>query len=374
MMRNPTYQNRAGLACCGLIVLSLAGGGCQVIPDRGNGEPASERIVYGFSLAPRQRLGFSPAAIPSTEFRGIELGMHGYYFRPSEKNGMVYTCRGGHIDTTHLRIAADWTAYLAAESYRCLMRGEPGFSYKLLADRSRHRVRITYPGDWSSRTPAQRERIAREAALAMGPYLAYSMVTWHEILTWHGFRCVGVLPEFLSAFSWEDSFSNLLGTIVASKALRDTEHPYDEAMTIALERELRLLGVQPAAVARQASESVRGDWYTGRRGFFVDMRKRGLNVGCDTGVAIPVLVPGITQCADAAPARYPAPTLDVLSRWGLAVEVEIEPHEWEKNKILRIVYPDGKGRRIRPDAHFAPILRSIRRDAIARYGPASVGE
>jgi hypothetical protein len=314
----------------------------------------------------------SPAIIPSTRFYGSDLGTHGYYFRLSEKNGIVYTCRGGHIDTVHVRIAADWTAYLAAESYRRLMRGDRGFSYGLLADRSRHRVRITYPADWSSRPPAQREKIAREVALALGPYLAYSMVTWHEVLTWNGFRCVGVLPEFLSAFSWEDSFSNLLGTVVASKALQDGEHPYDEAMTIALERELRLLGVQPAAVARRASESVRGDWYTGSRGFFLAMRKRGLNVGWDTGVAVPILVPGITACAHPEPARYPIPTLDVLSHYGFAAVVEIEPHEWEKNKILRIVYPDGKGRCIYPATDFTPILQSIRRQAVARYGPQSV--
>ena len=71
----------------------------------------------------------------------------------------------------------------------------------------------------------------------------------HEILTWHGFRCVGFLPEFLSAFSWEDSFSNLLGTVVASKALRDTEHPYDEAMTIA-----RSLVSRPIAASISSSE------------------------------------------------------------------------------------------------------------------------
>jgi hypothetical protein len=356
----------------GLIVLTLAGGGCRGVLDWSSGQAASERVVYGFTFAPRLRLGFSPAPIPSTRFYGGDLGTHGYYFRLSEKNGIVYTCRGGHIDTAHLRIAADWTAYLAAMSYRHLMRGDRGFSYGMLADRSRHRVRITYPADWSSRPPAQRERIAREAALAMGPYLAYSTVTWHEVLTWHGFHCVGALPEFLSAFSWEDSFSNLLGTVVASKALRDTKHPYDQAMTIALERELRLLGVQPAAVARRASESVKGDWYVGNRGFFLKMRKRGLNIGWDTGEAVAILVPGAAGCGDPEPARYPVPTLDILSRYGLAAEVEIEPHEWEKNKILRIVYPDGKGRRIYPDTQFTPILRKIREEAVARYGPDSI--
>jgi hypothetical protein len=107
-------------------------------------------------------------------------------------------------------------------------------------------------------------------------------------------------------------------------------------------------------------------------GFFLAMRKRGLNVGWDTGVAVPILVPGITACAHPEPARYPIPTLDVLSHYGFAAVVEIEPHEWEKNKILRIVYPDGKGRCIYPATDFTPILQSIRRQAVARYGPQSV--
>src|SRR6187431_3113108 len=43
-----------------------------------------------------------------------KLGVHSYS-RPGfgEKNGSLYTCRGGFIDFSHLRAAADWTVYLA---------------------------------------------------------------------------------------------------------------------------------------------------------------------------------------------------------------------------------------------------------------------
>jgi hypothetical protein len=69
---------------------------------------------------------------------------------------------------------------------------------------------------------------------------------------------------------------------------------------------------------------------------------------------------------------FPAPSLRALSNYGFSVVVEIEPHEWEKNRILRAVYPDQPGRRIRPDEHFAAIMADIRREAAARFGPESV--
>jgi hypothetical protein len=128
------------------------------------------------------------------------------------------------------------------------------------------------------------------------------------------------------------------------------------------------LGVQPAAVAKQASRSVQGRWYSGSIGTFINMKKRGLDIGVDTGYATPILVPNVPACPGAQPQAYPAPTLRALSDYGFVAVVEIEPHEWEKNRILRVVYPDQPGRRIRPDEHFAAIMADIRREAAARYG------
>jgi hypothetical protein len=66
---------------------------------------------------------------------------------------------------------------------------------------------------------------------------------------------------------------------------------------------------------------------------------------------------------------YPAPSLAPAAKYGFTVTLEIEPHEWEKGRILRAAYPDQLGRRIRPDLHFAAIMHDIRQEAIARYGP-----
>jgi len=358
----------------GFVGLGLAGGGCGVVPDRGIAGPSADALATEFNSTPRLRYGKSPTLVfMGKQFIGGDLGTHGYHYRSAEGNGVLYTCRAGHIDTTHLRIAADWTAHLAAESYKHLLQGDQNFSFRMIADRhSPHYVQISYPPNWASRSQDQRRPIAREVALTMGPYLAYTLVTWHEILTWYGYRSVGFVPEFHSAFSWEDSFSNLLGTFLAAKALRDTAHSYDEAMTIVLDEEMRKLGVQPAAVAKQASASVQYKWYSGSIGTFINMKKRGLDIGVETGYATPILVPNVPSCPGAQPVPYPAPTLQALSDYGFSVVVEIEPHEWEKNRILRIVYPDQPGRRIRPDEHFAAIMFDIRQEAAARYGPENV--
>jgi hypothetical protein len=353
----------------GLMMLGLATAGCQGMPDPGLSCPASEVVYHGFILPPRLRWGTTACVVPRTPFLGADLGGHGYYMSLAEKDGIAYTCRGGHIDTMHVRIAADWTAYLAARSFKHLMRGDPAFSYKMIADRSRHYVQVSYPPTWQSLSPGQRRETAREVALLLGPYLAYSMITWHEIITWHGFRSVGIVGEYQSAFSWEDGYSNLLGTVIAAKVLRDTQHSYDEAMKMAFDEEMRALGVQPVEVCRQASESVKGTWYTGNVGMTLKVKKRNLDTGWDDGFVTPSLVPNLPACRGAVPMSYPAPTLAILAKYGFAATVEIEPHEWEKGKVLRIVYPNGHGKRICPDVHFAPIMAHIRQEVVRKYGP-----
>jgi hypothetical protein len=363
------------LSALALTLLAFGAAGCGMIPDKGLRGPASEVVVDGMNFGPRIRYGAYPSSIIGTPWAGSELGTHGYYFRLSEKNGIAYTCRGGHIDIMHVRIAADWTAYLAGESYRHLMKGDDAFSYKLLVDRSRNHVRISYPENWRSLSKDERSRIAREVAMAMGPYMTFTMVTWHEIMTWYGFQVIGLPTEYASAFSWEDSYSNLLGTRLAAKALRDTERSYNEAMEIVLDEEMARLGVQPAKVSRQASESVHGSWYTGRVSGFVNLKRRNFDIGLDDGWVTPVLLPNVPGCEGAVPISYPVPTLELPAKHGFTIAVEIEPREWEKNKVLRIVYPDDrKGKRILPTEHFPAIMAQIRREAEAKYGPEMVAD
>jgi hypothetical protein len=353
----------------GLLSLVPVAVGCRVVPDKALSCPADQVIDRGFSGPPRVRFGSYPSSNIGTFFKGPDLGTHGYCFRLSEKDGIAYACRGGHIDVIHVRITADWTAYLTATAYRHLMNRDRGFSCKLAVDRSRSFVTLSYPENWDNLPKTEQMEIAKEVAFAVGPYLAFTMTTWHEMLTWYGFKCIGPFPEYPSAFSWEDSYSNLLGTIIGTRALQDAEHKYNEAVKIALDQEMERLGIQPARVAKQASESVRGKWFTGNVIFQVDMKKRNFDIGLQDGYVTPTLVPEVSECPEAEPVSYPVPTLEVLAKYGFSAKLEIEPHEWERDRILRIVHGDGPGKRINPEEHFAIIMDHIRQEAAARYGP-----
>ena len=267
----------------GLLFLTWAAAGCQVLPDKGMSCPADQVVCQGFNGPPRMRSG-------------------------------------------------------------------------------------AYPADWDNLPESRRSEIAKEIALAAAPYLTYTMTSWHEILTWYGFKVMVIPTEFPSAFSWEDSFSNLLGTVVAVHALQDSEHSYEEAVKIALDEEMVKLGVQPAAVCKRASESMRGAWYTGNITAFVTMKKRNFDIGLDNGMVTPTLVPNVPECPGAEPLPYPAPKLDVLAKYGFSLKLEIEPHEWESGKILRIAYAGEKPKkRITPEQHFPILMKNMRQAATVLY-------
>ncbi len=361
-------RGRSKLCEVGLFLLVGAASGCQILPDKGLSCPADQVIYQGFRRAPRMRGGAYPIAILGTPWLGQTLGAHGYYYSPWEKDGIVYTCRAGHVDIAHLRIGVDWTAYLAATTYRHLMKHDSRFSYKLAVDRSREHVQFTYPPGWDSLPESQRRRIAREIALAAAPYMTYTMTSWHEMLTWFGFKCIGLPTEFPSAFSWEDSFSNLLGTAIAGNALQDSRHPYNEAVQIALDQEMAKLGILPASVSKQAAESVKGKWSTGDVTMLVTIKKRNFDMGLSDDRVTPTLVPDVPECPNAEPLSYPVPKLDVLARHGFAMKLEIEPHEWESGKILRVAYGNNKpGKRIDPARHFPVVMEYMRQAATTLY-------
>ena len=331
-------------------------------------------IVFSFGCQvgerPRLRFGCYPTSTIGTTFLDPDnLGKHSFKGTFFEKDGIVYTCKAGHVDVIHVRIAGDWTRYLTGQTCKCLMRDKAGFSFKFKPDNSMYHVSFEYPDNWKKLTEAERKRIADEVSIRVGKYLAYTVNTWHEILTWFGYKCVGFFPEFPSAFSWEDSFSNLLGTHVAEKALADGKHSYDEAMTIAIDEELKELGVQPKQTARLASEKVRGKWFDGRLLYLVDMKKRNFDIGLDDGFVTPTIVEGIEGCEGAKPQPYPVPRIDSLADYGFAVRLKIEPREWERGKILRVVYPDAKQRKkyVEPSIHLARIMNHIKQEA-EKYG------
>ena len=235
-----------------------------------------------FTGGPRARLGYLPTDTFGINFANPDsLGTHGYSSGAFESGGIVFTCRGGHLDIDHVRGNADVTRYLVNKIRQTLSQNKNSFSFSLTGETSTHKIQFTYPDNWLQQP--DKEKIIDEIACDTAPYLAFSATTWHEILTWFGVHFMVIEPEFNSAFSWEDLYSNLLGTRLAVEAVKDTEHGYDQAMTIALNRQLKELQVQPRSAAVKASDKVRGQWYTGN--LIPDMKMRNFDIGLDGSVS-----------------------------------------------------------------------------------------
>ena len=100
--------------------------------------------------------------------------------------------------------------------------------------------------------------------------------------------------------------------------------------------------------------------------------KRHFDVGLTDGYITPWIVTSLSNfgLSTAMPASIPLPNMEPLSRYGFKYTLEIEPREFEKNKILRIVYPNRKTakKRITPDIHFKLIMDAIIANATKRYG------
>jgi len=314
--------------------------------------------------APRPRMGTLPTPPPGPRFADPNnLGKHSYHFSPFEINAIVYTCKAGHLDITHIRWNADHTRYLINKTRKALMEKDEGFTFSLSLELSQHKVKFGYPEYWDRLSHKEKEIIAERIAFEVGPYLAFNATLWHEILTWFGVHFIGVEPEFNSSFSWEDVYSNLLGTKLAVEALKDTKHRYNKATTLAIDRKLKELGPQPRSIAIYASEKMRGKWYNGY--LLVDTIRRNMDIGLDDGYITPVLVPGI--CDDAEPELLAVPTTDILSKYGFSMEYEVRPYEWERGKILKVIYPDGQDGKVEPAKHFPIYMEYIKKQAVEKY-------
>lgn len=355
-----------------LLMLMLCS--CTAVLSGCGNKPGFHGVGHG-RKAPRIRMScYATSTVGTTYANPRRLGQHSYKSSKGEENGIMYTCRGGHIDIAHLRKGADWTVFLAERTLDQLKANKTKFSFKLY-EPSKYFVHVEYPENWRSLPDEERQQIAREISIRLGQYFSFIGCTWHEIVTWFGYRPFVLYPEFASAFSWEDCYSNLLGVNIAAEALRDTQHEYDEAVTQALIRELDSQGPQPKKTAVRAAEKMRGKWFTGDFLFLINLKGRNLDIGLDDGHITPWLVPSLDECPGAKPKDSPVPNLDFLADYGFSVKLEIEPREVEKAKILKAAYPNTKKRskRIEPAVHFRAIMNQIEREAEKKFGRVGPG-
>ena len=314
-------------------------------------------ILFGLALVSsscsyqgvRVRVGAVPSLYPIAILpNASNLGRHNFL----ENNGLVYTCRGGLVDIVHVRNAADFTKAFAETIFDRLMAGDESFSLRM-REPSKYLVELEYPGYWQSLSLAEKERIASDLSVSLGAYICHVGATWHEILTWFGYKSTGIIPEFYSAFTVEDVFSNLLGSYLAEKVLNDNEHDFDKLLTEAIREELEKLGVQPRYAARQAAKQTRG--------------KRNFDIGLGDGYVTPWLmsISGIPGCNGVRAESYPVPDTDILCEYGFSMVLEIEPRELEKGRLLKVA---GKRRTINPETDFPVIMKYVLKQAVSRYG------
>ena len=334
-----------------LLLVFLASAGCNVTPNIRRGSLATTTLGI-------------PIIHPRPPFLDPDhLGSHSYFPNPLEKNGIVYTCDGGHIDIAHVRANADDERYLVGKIYDCLVHEKSKLTFGLAFEQSRHIVEITYPDNWSQLSKKQREQAAHELSLEAGEFVTFYATLWHEFMSWFGVRFAVIDPQFNSAFSWEDVYSNALGLKIGIEALRDTKHSYNKAVTIALNEELKRLRPVPRKKAIELTESMRGIWWKGNH--VPDMLRRNTDIGSDDGFISPVLIPD--ACKNAQPRLLLAPRLDRIKANGFTLKYTIIPVYFEGNKALKIAHPDGKNKVIEPVKDYPKLIDHINKEAVEKY-------
>ena len=251
-----------------------------------------------------------------------------------ESNGLIYTCRGGFIDTAHVRDWADWSLFLGAMIGRNL---ESGLVIDLPPEGGRRRVTIKpVPPDHI------RAHDRREIAVPLAQWVAFQLSIWHEIATWYGWSAIALFPEEASAFSPEDLYSNLLGVKLSGSLVYQyavtSEASYNENMNSALRMILQRMGAVPGESGRRAARAVDGQWWDSR----VALPTKGLvthrNFGIGTEVTPWLVVQApvsnedkaaiLAQCGEPAPIVLRNPDTCVTGVHFAdyaAVEIEVDP-------------------------------------------------
>ena len=290
---------------------------------------------------------------------------HGLF--KTENNGLIYTCRGGFIDTAHVRDYADWTLFLATHIQKQLDTG----GTIDLGNEGGQRSLTVHPVP----AAARQKRGAREIALRLGQWAAFNLSVWHEIATWYGWSSMSVFPEGASAFSPEDLYSNLVGIKVAGETVTakeiTSEGTYNDGVDAAFRATLEQLGAVAPAGTHAALTLLDRVWWDSRQ--HLPSEELVIRRNPDVGPVIaPWRVVASRQtrvaglpCASALPPRT-LPNPDRLGNLQFAryVTLTIQPSE----KIsAHFPFPRAGDPTITP-ADYPHVLADVRRQLIARFG------
>ncbi|MEX0777157.1 MAG: DUF4056 domain-containing protein [Phycisphaeraceae bacterium] len=325
--------------------------------------------------APRYRVGSLPFPGPFTLYAVAdprELGHHAYDEPPllagdaEIERGTIYTRRAGFLDLSHVRDTADWTRFFHERIEPALLKRDPTLVIRG-ADAGDYAWQFRYPPDWDSLDDVDRRALARELSIRIAQRSAHDMANWHEIISWFGYKTVVIIPEDNSAFTCDDVIAHFVGIAIAGEALRDESHPYDQAMTAALDRAMTCYGAVSPQETSQAVRLVKGKWWRG-----ITAIKRQLELGDEDQPVEAWLVPGASlggDGGDVEPASFTLPSLrHVLGRDMTGFyDLAIDPHILEWSQIAALLSPQPD--RIHPREHFPVIMEHVRQQMRQTLGP-----
>jgi hypothetical protein len=288
-----------------------------------------------------------------------------------ENNALVYTCRGGFIDLAHVRDNADATLFWSAAIARASLTGA---TIELPNEGGARRVHLRpLPPDLVERYGLRR------VAITVAQWLAFELSVWHEIATAYGWSAFELYPEYLSAFSPEDLYSNLLGIKIAGGLLvnageAETDVLYDREMDEWLRTTLAYLQPANADAGAEAMQLVDGVWWDSHARL-PDPRlvlRRNTEAGME-------LTPWVVSRAYASPAmqawvdRHCGGAERPLT---LRRESAMDGYSFEDVATLEIdvqlpdpfPFPRAGSTRITQE-DFPVVLQAVRRYAIERLGP-----
>lgn len=326
-----------------------------------------------FMKRPGHRMGGLPFPGVFTLYQAADpnkLGKHRYttslrFALPDKEQyrGIVYTCRAGFLDIAHIRKAVDWTKHFSVLIERALLEERESIALQG-EEPSLFHMTFRYPNDWQALADNDRAALIHELSIRLGQRASYLLSTWHEIITWFGYKTTVIITEQSSAFTYDDIVSHLVGLQVADTAIRDRKRDYDDAVTHALDEHLKRLGVVSMNEAAEAIEQVKGLWWE-----WHGSKKRYLEIGVDGESIRPWIVRGLSFCTGDNGASFTAPTLDtIMSRdFSKFCEVQIEPRIIESNRIRSILVTRPK--RIRPKDHFPKLMERIHAQMVESLGP-----
>lgn len=280
-----------------------------------------------------------------------------------EKNGLVYTCRGGFIDTAHVRDNADLTLFLTLRIVAALPKP----------------VVVTLEGDGAIRRVVVGEvpqelvdRLGRwEVALTLAQWASFQISIWHEISTWYGVESVPGFSEKVSAFSPEDLYSNVLGSLIAGGILRNrrvqARPEWNTLVEAWIPAALRRLGAVPPDLGRRAMRSLDGLWWDSKKQLpdWTLVRRRKMEIDLQVNPwRLPDAQAPKDEVMDAACAASPgALRLEIPDRVGDRkvsdlVTVDFEVGDWAPGSWP---FTDKKARRLTSGAF--PIVVALVHDA-----------